>query len=195
MNTHRFEISRIATIGAVMTIAGCTTLGPDFETPEAPVADQWLEEPAATDDGGPGDQPLDEVAAEWWQLLGDPVLNDLVEQAYRGNFTLQAAGLRILAAQLGIAVGQQFPEPQSIDGSINRIWNESDVPNIDERFTRGNIGFDVAWELDFWGRARRGVESASAGFGASVANYDDALVSLTGEVARVYVTIRTLEER
>ncbi|HFD79716.1 MAG TPA: efflux transporter outer membrane subunit, partial [Gammaproteobacteria bacterium] len=57
------------------------------------------------------------------------------------------------------------------------------------------IGLDAAWELDFWGRFRRGVESASANLGASVADYDSALVSLTSEVARTYVTIRTLEER
>ena len=51
------------------------------------------------------------------------------------------------------------------------------------------------WELDFWGKFRRGVESADANLLANIASYDDVLVTLTAEVARNYVLIRTLEER
>ena len=57
------------------------------------------------------------------------------------------------------------------------------------------VGFDAAWELDFWGRFRRGVESAQAGLGATLTNYDDILVSLTAEVASTYVNLRIAEER
>ena len=55
------------------------------------------------------------------------------------------------------------------------------------------VGFDAAWELDFWGKYRRGVEADAAGLLASVADYDSALVSLTAEVARTYALIRTFE--
>jgi len=64
----------------------------------------------------------------------------------------------------------------------------------DRNFWDFNLGFDAAWELDFWGRFRRGVESAAAGMGASITDYDATLVSLTAEVAQVYVQIRALEE-
>jgi NodT family efflux transporter outer membrane factor (OMF) lipoprotein len=66
---------------------------------------------------------------------------------------------------------------------------------IDDKFWQANVGFDAAWEVDFWGRFRRGVEASAANLGSEVANYDNALVSLTAEVARTYTVIRTLEER
>jgi NodT family efflux transporter outer membrane factor (OMF) lipoprotein len=57
------------------------------------------------------------------------------------------------------------------------------------------MGFDVAWELDFWGKFRRAVQAGVADLQASIADYDDNLVFLTSEVARVYITLRTSEER
>src|SRR6185295_16140908 len=63
--------------------------------------------------------------------------------------------------------------------------------------TQGNwqAGFDAIWELDLWGKFRRGVESADADLLASVASYDDVLVSLIAEVAATYVRLRVLDER
>jgi NodT family efflux transporter outer membrane factor (OMF) lipoprotein len=58
-----------------------------------------------------------------------------------------------------------------------------------------DLAFDAAWELDVWGKFRRAVESGVANLEASIASYDDFLVSLTAEVARTYVLIRTLEQR
>ncbi|MGH8120624.1 MAG: TolC family protein, partial [Gammaproteobacteria bacterium] len=58
-----------------------------------------------------------------------------------------------------------------------------------------NVGFDVGWELDLWGRFRRGIEAADAELLASLADYDDVLVSLTANVATAYTLIRTFEER
>jgi outer membrane protein TolC len=65
--------------------------------------------------------------------------------------------------------------------------------------TRGfddwQVGFDATWELDVWGRFRRNIESADAELLASVATYDDILVTLVSEVARNYTLLRTLESR
>lgn len=66
---------------------------------------------------------------------------------------------------------------------------------IDTRFDRYAVSFDAAWELDVWGRIRRGVESADALLAASLATYDDLLVTLTAEVAASYILLRTLEEQ
>src|SRR5262249_20180101 len=56
------------------------------------------------------------------------------------------------------------------------------------------VGFDVAWELDLWGAFRRGIESADAALLASLADYDDILVSLLAEVAANYIGVRTAQE-
>ena len=57
------------------------------------------------------------------------------------------------------------------------------------------IGLSASWEIDFWGKFRRAVESADASLMAAVADYDNALVSLTGDVANSYISLRTLEKR
>ena len=62
-------------------------------------------------------------------------------------------------------------------------------------FDQSSLGFNLAWELDFWGRLRRAVAAADAQLQASVADYDQALVTLLGDVAENYVTIRTDQQR
>jgi NodT family efflux transporter outer membrane factor (OMF) lipoprotein len=134
-------------------------------------------------------------------VFNNPVLDQLIETAHQQNLPLQIAGLRILEAraQLGIARGNQYPQVQQAVGSATANELSENSPNfsssIDDDFANYQAGFDAAWELDFWGRFRRGIEAADANLSATVADYDNALVSLTAEVARVYVTIRTLEER
>jgi len=57
------------------------------------------------------------------------------------------------------------------------------------------VGFDSAWELDFWGKFRRQVSSSTAGLESSVANYDDVLVTLVADVAATYLQLRTAQEQ
>jgi NodT family efflux transporter outer membrane factor (OMF) lipoprotein len=181
--------------GMLFLASACTTLGPDFTRPDTPEPAAWSEH----DDAVLGDETP--AALDWWEVFNDPVLNSLVEMAYQQNLPLQIAGLRILEAraQLGIAIGNQYPQLQQAGGSAtkNRLSENSPNfnPGVDKNFMDYQAGFDAAWEIDFWGRFRRGIEAADANLSASVADYQNALVSLTAETARTYVIIRTLEER
>ena len=185
----------LTSLTLMLMVTGCTMLGPDFTRPEVPTPSIWL----TTDEvltGEPGEQ------AEWWKLFNDPVLDSLIDTAYRQNLPLQIAGLRIIEAraQLGIARGNRYPQLQQASGAVSAVELSENGPNFspaaaDGEFTTYQAGFDAAWELDFWGRFRRGIEAAEANLSATVADYDNALVSLTAEVARTYVTIRTQEER
>jgi NodT family efflux transporter outer membrane factor (OMF) lipoprotein len=79
-----------------------------------------------------------------------------------------------------------------------RVELSENAPNLaiaDRAFWDYQLGFDAAWELDFWGRFRRGIEAAGAGYLATVAGYDEALVTVTAELARAYVLLRTFQER
>jgi len=191
---HRVVMPLALLLAATVLSVGCTTLGPDFDKPEVAEEDSWLEK----------DQEISSAAPEqtaWWKIFNDPVLDTLIETAYAQNLSLQIAGLRIFEAraQLGIAVGLQYPQSQTAGGSASAVGISENSPNFnrltDDSFNNYQAGFDAAWELDFWGRYRRGIESADSNLSASVADYDNALVSLTAEVARVYVNIRILEER
>ena len=140
--------------------------------------------------------------SHWWTVFNDPVLNSLVQTAYRQNLTLKDAGYRVLQAraQLGIARGGLFPQTQAMNGDL---LSPGDQPQLGQSqlrrhsasTTSGTYGFTLSWELDFWGRFRRTIESAGNSMNASVENYDAVLVTLLGDVATAYVQIRTLAAR
>jgi NodT family efflux transporter outer membrane factor (OMF) lipoprotein len=188
-------------IALAMCSCGCTSLseyvhngfkvGPNYQTPEAAVASNWID---ASDKRV---RTESDDLSKWWTVFNDPVLNDLICDAYQQNLTLREAGYRILQAraQLGIAVGEIFPQTQAISGEYLR-QESSGTTGSKQRFTnRWDYGFGLAWELDFWGKFRRAVESDRASLQASVADYDDVLVTLLSDVATAYVQYRTAEER
>jgi NodT family efflux transporter outer membrane factor (OMF) lipoprotein len=183
----------VALFAMVFLISGCM-VGPDFLKPDAPVEGEWLQQQ---------DSKIKSESAnlsDWWTVFDDPLLNKLIELASQQNLDLLNAGLRILEAraQLGIAKGFQYPQTQQISGEANANRLSENAPNeggADRFFYNYQLGFDAAWELDFWGRFRRGVESANASLYSSLADYDDILVSLIAEVARTYFEIRTFEQR
>jgi NodT family efflux transporter outer membrane factor (OMF) lipoprotein len=195
MTTMKRQSAAYCALAAMLGLSACTTLGPDYQTPTAELEDRWLE----SDTAGVGTTTVD--YGQWWSMFGDPLLDALVEEAARQYLPLHIAGLRILEAraELGIAVGNQYPQLQQAAGAFTRSRISENQPNFnpiaEKDFWQANVGFDAAWELDVWGRFRRGVESAAANLESQVANYDAALVSLTSEVARVYVGIRTLQEQ
>jgi NodT family efflux transporter outer membrane factor (OMF) lipoprotein len=172
--------------------AGCM-VGPDFKTPRASVAGQWLEQ----------DNPsVDHSAAEqrdWWSVFNDPALARLIQLAYERNLTLQSAGVRVLEARarLGIAIGEFFPQQQQTGASLSHNQLPVSLPYnfVTNTYWAAQFGAQAGWELDFWGKLRRAIESADGAFLASVANYDDVLVSLVGDVASTYVKIRTSEKQ
>lgn len=188
-------VSRRAALGlcaVLLATSGCM-VGPDYVRPPAPLAPGWLERSDP--------QVIEGSVApkQWWATLNDPVLDALVERAYRQNLPLQAAGLRVIQAQArrGIAIGGLFPQTQEINASYSRTRssaNQVASQGVGD-FNSYDASFDAAWELDLWGKFRRGIEAADEELLAAVASYDDVLVSLIGEVAATYVRIRVLEEQ
>jgi NodT family efflux transporter outer membrane factor (OMF) lipoprotein len=195
----------------LLAVAGCIQVGPDYTPPEAPLAAEWQgadDQRIAT--GAPDD-------AAWWRTLNDPALSALIELAPAQNPTVQIAGVRVLQAraQLGAAIGELYPQQQQATGSVRYeklsdrdsssallrevqqdAGHRGDLPSLDDHsFWLTQFGVGAAWELDLWGKFRRSLESADADLMASIASYDDALVSLTAEIASAYVNVRTFEER
>ncbi len=176
-------------------LSGCAEVGPNFRTPEARVSSTWLEA------GDPRVKTGPEEYQNWWRTFGDPVLDRLIEQAYRENLPLKIAGVRVLEAraQLGIAIGGFYPQNQQAFGSY-AYYRASDrattaIIASDLSYQQAEIGVMASWELDFWGKFRRAIESADASLQATIADYDNTLVSLTADVANAYILIRTLEKR
>ena len=176
---------------AGLVLGGCT-VGPDYVRPEADVNPSWLETSPAL-----SDEPAE--VRDWWMVFDDAVLTALVHDAYEQNLTLRAAGLRVIQARAarGIAVGEFFPQEQAISAdylaaTLSEV-NRNQQPILD--WQAAGFSFDAAWELDLWGKFRRNIYAADAALLASIAAYDDVLVTLIAEVGLTYVQIRTFERR
>ena len=172
-------------------------VGPNFISPKVDVAGAWATKDAARVSTAP---PRD---AAWWKDFHDPTLDRLIDLAYRQNLGLQQAGVNVLRAraQLGVAIGNEYPQQQGAFAQYqyhNR--GGSDVTSLPVGISANSYGttrygFTSGWEIDFWGKFRRAVESADESFLASISNYDAALVSLTATVGTTYVGLRTAQER
>jgi len=184
----------------VLFFLGCTKVGPDFLRPDTNVIPDWMESGDRRINGEPADR------GAWWHVFDDTILDNLIDTAYRQNLSLRIAGVRVLEAraQLGIAIGGLFPQSQLAFGSLqyNRNSEHSTIAVSQALAVRNNltyvqseIGLSANWEIDFWGKFRRAIESADASWMATVADYDNVLVSLTANVATSYILIRTLERR
>lgn len=175
-------------------MSGCTTVGPDYEEPEVAWINDW-----ETDLYGQlGDSAkLDgEDLCFWWRTFDDPVLEELIELTKEANPSLKIAGLRILEsrAQLGQARSGRYPQVQQATGNLTYI-NTQDSNGGSQSFGNYGLGVNAGWEIDFWGKYKRGIESADAAFFSSIANQQNLQVLLYAQVANLYYAFRTTELR
>jgi NodT family efflux transporter outer membrane factor (OMF) lipoprotein len=207
-------LARVALSGAVVVAllgatSGCTSpceyirngfkVGPNYHEPPAAVACKWI------DAGDKRLKPGCDDLAQWWRVFKDPALDALICKAYHQNLTLREAGFRILQAraQLGIVRGEFFPQVQNLTGSYTRFARSKKTAPAQATggfigprfFDQWDYGFNLNWELDFWGRFRRAIESQSDLLDASVADYDAVLITLLSDVANDYAQMRTFEQR
>jgi NodT family efflux transporter outer membrane factor (OMF) lipoprotein len=182
-------------------LSSCIKVGPNYQRPETKVGPAWQE----ADDKRVSSSPAEYHT--WWRAFNDPTLDRLITEAYHENLNLRVAGVRVLEAwaNLGVATGQLYPQTQQLTGSVERMRESAGVPITGTTLTaprfqgllywQSQLGITASWEIDFWGKFRRGIESADATVQATVANYDSTLVTLTANVANFYIAIRTLERR
>ncbi len=217
-------LAAVVLSGAALLCGGCFTtgpleyvrngfkVGPNYCKPPAPVESEWIQAKNAA--------VQNRHLQDWWVVFEDPVLNSLVNTAYSRNLTLRTVGTRVLEAraQQAIAVGNIFPQSQSANGSYARVGLSRNAPNnptvfgpllasspataplasqspFTNWYSDWTTSLNMSWELDFWGRFRRQIESANANLDASVENYDDALVTLFADTATNYVLFRVAQQR
>jgi outer membrane protein, multidrug efflux system len=172
-------------------LAACA-VGPDYREPkpevDAAFAGQALVE-AAT-------QP---PAAQWWKGFNDPLLDELVTDALAANRSIAAAAARLKEARAARREAR-FDYLPTVTGRASATRQRqsaggSQFPIVDRDYDLYDAGFDAAWELDLFGRVRRGNEAARAARGAARASLDDMRLSVVAEVARNYFELRGAQQQ
>ncbi len=181
---HRLAALMGSSLGALL-LTGCM-VGPDFKQPEVSIKEQWRQETGTQFSAAVQtvrDAQINPIS--WWKQFDDPTLDKLLQVAGAQNLSLQSAAVRIYQAraQLGVSDATLLPTVVG-QGSING-GNSS---------TTREAMLQANWELDFWGKYRRGIESTFAGYQGAIAAYYSADVSLAATVARTYINIRNLQE-
>lgn len=182
------RISGVFAVAIAFAAGACAPVGPDFVKPDLDPPADWSQSV---------EQGLDPAAHSldrWWEQFNDPVLNELVERARRNNNALQISGLGVLEARalLGIASGSSYPQTQILAGSAMYV-SPAENTGVKSGFGQYSVGLSATWEIDFWGKYRRGIESADAAFMASKAGYSQAQVLLTAAVVSAYSVARITE--
>src|SRR4249920_1959357 len=175
---------------AAMVIATGCMVGPDYKRP-----DGFLPSDYRGGDAIPttANAPVYGDLA-WWTVFTDPDLQELIRTALKQNYDVRIAVARILQAQSQVTIARSpiFP---TVDGSATGPYNAytgSERPLPDSTF-QPQAGFSVAWELDIWGRFRRGTEAAQAQLLASEDFKYGVIATLVADVGNAYLTLRALD--
>ena len=171
-------------------VSGCA-VGPNYKKPavNTPTVYRGLtpDEAAKNDPKSLGDE-------KWWEVFQDEQLKDLIKTGLQQNYDVRRAAIRILEAQasLGITRSQQFPTVGGQAQATNeRTARQKVIPAIETDTTQVGVNFD--WEVDFWGKFRRGTEAARANLVASEWAKREIIRQLVSNVAGGYFTLRALD--
>ncbi|MCX7087476.1 MAG: efflux transporter outer membrane subunit [Methylococcales bacterium] len=181
---------------ALLALCSCA-VGPDYHRPQLPVPSAWHAQKTVAS------KPAQPDA--WWQGFHDPLLNQLMLDALASNVDLRLALARIkdIRAQHAATMAAGLPTLTAKSTLSRRFNNSSGASQPGGSNSSGGLGvgnqvinifqlgFDAQWELDFFGGVRRAIEAADATLDAEVESSRDVTVTLLGEVARIYIELRS----
>jgi len=193
MSASRFPLRRALVPLAIMLTTGCASVGPQWHgapavAPQAAARGHFVRTDATFDTTTP--------TVSWWQVFGDPVLDDLETRALAGSPDLAAARARLAGAQAAVAASHSAAAPRI---GVGAVAGEVSLPGAllgrDGRLSEQVYGDNVqaSWEADLFGTQRRRDEAAQDRAEAAAAQSADVAVALTAAVAQAYVDLRAAQ--
>jgi len=179
---------------ATSSQAGSLLVGPDYKRPTNSVPSEYKAVELGEWKEG---RPLDNCAkGRWWEIYGDQVLNDLEAQAVVSNQELRAAMARVdqARATARVARSELFPTLDANPSYTRQRYSPNQEPSFGPITANTySLPLDLSYEVDLWGRVRRGFESARADAQASLASFYGVLLTLHSDVAQNYFALRALD--
>ena len=180
-----------------LLLAGCSSLpsvGPDYKKPEVDIPDFPLPDAGMIKADEKDSRYIISTneLSSWWTRFDDKILASLVDTAVSNNLSYKMASERLTQSRWRLFGSYAAFRPQiSANGQAIRS-DDALVSNYQDLF---KVGLDASWEIDIFGGNRRATESALAEFQAEGLSLNDAWVSLTAEVGRQYIELRTIQQR
>lgn len=172
----------------VMALAACA-VGPDYKAP--------VTAPAQLASAAQGNYDRSKVDTVWWQQFEDPTLNKLVARSLDGNRDLRVAFARLKAAR-AIRDDVANDAMPVITSRASSDLGKGQQPGVTERRVnseRYDLGLDMAWEVNLFGRIQRQLEASDADQEAAEANLYQLQVTLIAEVVNAYGQLRGAQLR
>lgn len=192
MSEHKRMIRAGAATLAALLIAGCA-VGPDYKQPTPEVDAAFSGRTLVDATPGTPDQ-------QWWKVFGDALLDELIDEARASNRDIAAAEARLKEARAERREQNWgfVPAPTAQASATKRRNSLGGTPGgvpVERNYDLYDVGFDASWELDLFGRVRRGNQAARATLGAAVASRDAVRLSVVAEVARNYFELRGAQQQ
>jgi multidrug efflux system outer membrane protein len=190
VNPSAAAVSPLAACTLFVFLAGCT-VGPNYKRPntDVPTAYRGLTPEAAanTSTESLGEQ-------KWWEVFQDQELQKLIRTALQQNFDARIAATHVLEAQeqVVLAHANQLPNV-NVSGTGTGLRNPATGPIPAYTFNYGRVTANAAWDLDFWGKYRRGTEAARASLLAADWAREEVNATLVANVAAGYFQLRELD--
>ncbi len=177
-------MSRLILFCSLALLLSACSVGPDYVRPDIAAPQNWRIDEK---------ESADVANLAWWNTYGDKVLDELIEKALRQNKDLLIAVARIdeYAAQYGVARSEFFPQ---ISAGASFTQQQSPL-TFGKPLKTNQLAINASWELDLWGKIRRGAEAARAELIASEEGRRSAVLSLVSSVASSYILLRDLDKQ
>ena len=178
------------TLATLFALGACAPVGPDYQRPAIDLPPDYPEASTGSNT---------DIGVDWWKLFNDPLLDELVAAARTRNADLRLAVAQLEEAEAALREVDTTFYPQVDLGFTNaesRVSALTALPNPLPRIRLDRrLAASTSFELDFWGRLRRGVEASRAQALASRYGRDTVGLTLAGTVAQTYFSLRSLDSQ
>ncbi len=159
--------------------------GPEYQRPDVVEKSRW------------SDAALLKATAEetirpdWWRNFNDPYLDQLIAQAVENNLDLRVLAARTEVAEAAIGQAQASRLP-TIDAALGASFQKFEGTDVDHTVSQAVA---LGWEVDIWGKLKKGVKAQTAGLKASEADWRAGYLSLVSDLSQTYFQLRKLDEQ
>jgi NodT family efflux transporter outer membrane factor (OMF) lipoprotein len=158
---------------------------PDYRRPDTPIKAEWSRDKSAPVSAA------ETVSPDWWKEFSDPYLDNLVTKAIAGNFDVKilAARIRVAQAQIGEVRAGALP---TMDAGAGASFEKVTGQKLSKTY---NLGTQVNWDIDIWGKVDKGVQAQTADYRASEADWRAGYLTLVSNVSTTYFQVLQLDEQ